>query len=211
LPDKAPIINKSAIIASFFPASGKYRSVKTGVFEPKFLLLIEMNELLTRHPAHDIGAARTFDGLMDIYEQNYIRLRQLIPDFQKIGAHAVSAAPGRMDLHYECLQCSKYTTVFRLTHKFETLEPNLEIRVYHDARVAEVLASNVQSDDAYWDGQHRITSLFRADVRNLRSKWRLNRFLQKWLQYCLQQGHKFVPRSSTWISGIAGDSGIHPS
>src|SRR5687767_4996681 len=106
-------------------------------------------ELLTRQLAHDIAAARTFGGLMDIYEQNYIRLRRLIPDFQKIGVTAVSAVPGHMDLHYECLQCSKYTTIFRLTYKFETFEPNLEIRVYHDARVAEVLASNVQSNDAY--------------------------------------------------------------
>ncbi len=165
-------------------------------------------ELLTRHLAHDSAAARSFGGLMDIYEQNYIRLRRLIPDFGKIGEKAVSTAPGCVDLHYECLQCSRYTTVFRLTYKFETFEPNLEIRVYHDARVAEVLASNVRSEDAYWDGRLEGSSLFRTDVRNLRSKWKLNRFLQKWLQYCLQQGHKFVPHASPWISGISDDIGI---
>jgi uncharacterized protein YqiB (DUF1249 family) len=163
-------------------------------------------ELLTRQLAHDIAAARTFGGLMDIYEQNYIRLRRLIPDLRKIGVTAVSTVPGRMDLHYECLQCSKYTTVFRLTYKFETYEPNLEIRVYHDARVAEVLASNVRMDDAYWKEQLKGSSLFRTDVRNLQSKWRLNRFLQKWLQYCLQQGYKFVPHSSPWISEISDGS-----
>jgi uncharacterized protein YqiB (DUF1249 family) len=161
-------------------------------------------ELLTRHLEHGVAAARTFSGLMDIYEQNYIRLRRLIPDFEKIGANAVSTAPGSMDLHYECLQRSKYTTVFSLTYKFETLEPNLEIRVYHDARVAEVLASNVRLEGAYWWDRrhHKVSSLFRADLQNLQTKWRLNRFLHKWLHYCLKQGHMFVPQSSPWVRSI---------
>jgi hypothetical protein len=157
-------------------------------------------ELLTRHLEY-IAAARTFGGLMDIYEQNYIRLRLLIPDFDRIGANAVSTAPGSMDLHYECLERSKYTTVFSLTYKFETLEPNLEIRVYHDARVAEVLASNVRLEGVL-GRRHKVSSLFRADVQNLQSKWRLNRFLQKWLHYCLKQGHMFAPQSSPWVRTI---------
>jgi uncharacterized protein YqiB (DUF1249 family) len=163
-------------------------------------------ELLTRHLEHGVAAARTFGGLMDIYEQNYIRLRRLIPEFDRIGANAVSTAPGSMDLHYECLERSKYTTVFRLTYKFETLEPNLEIRVYHDARVAEVLASNVQLGGAgWWDRRHKVSSMFRADLQNLQTKWRLNRFLQKWLHYCLKQGHMFVPQSSPWVMTAQGD------
>lgn len=152
------------------------------------------------------AAARTFGGLMDIYEQNYIRLRRLIPDFERIGAQAVSTAPGCVDLHYECLQRSKYTTVFRLTYKFETLEPNLEIRLYHDARVAEVLACNVPLEDASWDRGLRIPSLFRTDLQNLHSKWRLNRFLNKWLHYCLKQGHMFIPYSSPWLQSVSRGS-----
>ena len=27
----------------------------------------------------------------------------------------------------------------------------------------------------------------------LQEKWRMNRFLQKWLGYCLMQGHRFTP------------------
>lgn len=163
-------------------------------------------ELLPKHLEHGVTAARTFSGLMDIYEQNYMRLRRLIPDFERIGAKAVSTAPGSMDLHYECLQRSKYTTVFSLTYKFETLEPNLEIRIYHDARVAEVLACNVQLEGADLDKRLRVSSLFRADLQNLRSKWRLNRFLNKWLHYCLKQGHMFVPHSSPWVLGVPGDT-----
>lgn len=140
---------------------------------------------------------------MDIYEQNYIRLRRLIPDFGKIGAKAVSTAPGAVDLHYECLQRSRYTTVFSLTYKFETLEPNLEIRVYHDARVAEVLACNVRMEETHRDDRLRGSSLFRCDLQNLQSRWRLNRFLNKWLHYCLKQGHLFVPHASPWVCGVS--------
>lgn len=159
-------------------------------------------EILPRHLEHHTHAARTFGGLMDIYEQNYIRLRRLIPDFERIGTRAVSTAPGAVDLHYECLQRSKYTTVFSLTYKFETLEPNLEIRVYHDARVAEVLACNVRAEGAYWDRRLRVSGLFRCGLQNLQSKWRLNRFLNKWLHYCLKQGHMFVPHSSPWVCSV---------
>ncbi len=35
----------------------------------------------------------------------------------------------------------------------------------------------------------RMTS-WRRDY-NLDAKWRINRFLQKWLGYCLRQGHRF--------------------
>jgi uncharacterized protein len=159
-------------------------------------------EILPAHLEHQALAPRTFGGLMDIYEQNYIRLRRLIPDFEKIGSRAVSTAPGGIDLHYECLQRSKYTTVFSLTYKFETLEPNLEIRVYHDARVAEVLACNVPIEGAHGYDRLRVSSLFRCGLHNLQSRWRLNRFLNKWLHYCLKQGHMFVPHSSSWALGI---------
>jgi hypothetical protein len=27
----------------------------------------------------------------------------------------------------------------------------------------------------------------------LTEKWHMNRFLQKWLGYCLMQGHRFIP------------------
>ncbi|HEX5056409.1 MAG TPA: DUF1249 domain-containing protein [Gammaproteobacteria bacterium] len=158
-------------------------------------------EIRARQQDHTTGAARTFGGLMDIYEQNYIRLRRLIPDFDKIGEKAISTVPNGVDLHYQCLQRSKYTTVFSLTYKFETLEPNLEIRVYHDARVAEVLACNVRMEDVHWDG--KVSSLFRYGLHNLHSRWRLNRFLNKWLHYCLKQGHKFVPHSSSWVRAVS--------
>src|SRR5688572_22281934 len=83
---------------------------------------------------------RTFSGLMDLYEQNYIRLRRLIPDFDHLTEQAVSTVHGCMDLHYQCLERSPYTTVFILTYRYQAtdgrkVEPDLKIRVYHDARM----------------------------------------------------------------------------
>ncbi|HEY3487487.1 MAG TPA: DUF1249 domain-containing protein [Gammaproteobacteria bacterium] len=154
-------------------------------------------ELLSTQPEYYSPAARTFGSLMDIYEQNYIRLRRLIPDFENLGMTAVSTAIGCVDLHYRCLQRSPYTSVFILTYRFEEFEPDLKIRVYHDARVAEVLGGNLQFDKRLRNS--KICGLFRADLHNIESKWALNRFLQKWLNFSLRQGHRFMPRSSPWL------------
>jgi hypothetical protein len=34
----------------------------------------------------------------------------------------------------------------------------------------------------------------------LDEKWVMNRFLQKWLGYCLRQGHRFNPGAATLLS-----------
>jgi uncharacterized protein YqiB (DUF1249 family) len=141
---------------------------------------------------------RTFSGLMDLYEQNYIRLRRLIPDFDRLGEKAVSTVRGCMDLHYHCLERSRYTTVFVLTHRFETpdgkkVEPDLKIRVYHDARMAEVLDGTLRCFYGA-DAEPAKSGLFCTDLNILQPKWRLNRFLFKWLNFCLLRGHLLAPQ-----------------
>lgn len=130
---------------------------------------------------------RSFAGLMEMYEVNYIRLRQLCPDMHQIDI-ASSCVPGALDLHLRVLERSKYTTTLLLTYHFPVdrgwkASPNLKVRVYHDARQAEVLSftcrrrgAEVTSDDVDADSE-------------LVCKWRLNRFLYKWLGFCRHQGH----------------------
>ena len=83
-------------------------------------------------------------------------------------------------------QRCKYTTMLRLTYQFEEdgrplFEPDLHLKVYHDARVVEV-----QQLQARTYGQHRMSVM-------IDKKWMMNRFLYKWLGYCLHQGHYFQP------------------
>jgi uncharacterized protein YqiB (DUF1249 family) len=129
--------------------------------------------------------ARSFAGLMELYEQNYIRLRNIVPDLA-VADEMISAVPGHQDLHLSITQRCKYTTMLRMTYQFEQagqtlFEPDLHLKVYHDARVIEV-----QQFQSRTYGPLSMTNM-------IDQKWMMNRFLFKWLGYCLHQGHYFHP------------------
>lgn len=131
----------------------------------------------------------TFAGLMDLYERNYILVRRLIRTLPAEHGARVSRVRDGLDLHMSLVERHRYTTDLLLTYRFirddgEHLEPELHIRVYHDARVAEVLAAHLRRSPAF-----RFISDGPVD---LAARWRVNRFLFKWLGYCLHQGHAFM-------------------
>jgi len=127
----------------------------------------------------------SFSGLMDLYEQNYIRLRQIVPDLT-VADQMISSVPGHTDLYLSVKQRCKYTTMLSMTYRFGgsgnyLFEPDLHLKIYHDARVVEV--------------QHllkRQHGLVHTD-HMIGHKWTMNRFLYKWLGFCLYQGHFFHP------------------
>jgi uncharacterized protein YqiB (DUF1249 family) len=69
--------------------------------------------------------------------------------------------------------------------------------VYHDACLVEVLSGHLKH------GRQRLEHL-PADAKI--EKWKLNRFLYKWLGFCLHQGHQFQagPDSGINISATTG-------
>lgn len=127
-----------------------------------------------------------FCDLMELYEQNYLQLRLLVPQLKAAPAtSAVSNVPGCMDLYMELTEKSRYTSTLRLTHRFvngnrASLEPDLYVRIYHDARTAEVV-SGVLNGRRY--GQRH--------GRSLNGSREPNRFLYKWLRFLLKRGHRF--------------------
>lgn len=131
---------------------------------------------------------RTFSGLMDLYEHNYLRLRKIVPDLE-IADEMISVSPGHMDLYLSVTERCKYTTMLRMTYLFKQdnktiYQPDMHIKIYHDARNAEV-------QDRLDHKHRRIYS-----GNSLQQKWKLNRFLYKWLGYCIFQGHYFHPVSN---------------
>lgn len=136
------------------------------------------------HLGHTITPS-SFSGLMDLYEHNYMRLRKIVPDLS-IADQMISSVPGHTDLYLSVKQRCKYTTMLSMTYRFEKsghylFEPDLHLKIYHDARLVEV--------------QHllkRHHGLIQND-RLLPHKWVMNRFLFKWLGFCLFQGHYFQP------------------
>jgi uncharacterized protein YqiB (DUF1249 family) len=139
---------------------------------------------------------RDFAGLMALYEGNYIRLRNLVPDLDAIPDTVISNARGALDLHLRILERCKFTTTLNLSYHFQDSEgmfpaPDMRVRIYHDARVGEVIACGRRRGlrHAEYNRMHHNYSID--------EKWRINRFLQKWLGYCLIQGHRFHPESTS--------------
>lgn len=139
---------------------------------------------------------RTFAGLMELYESNYIRLRNLVPDLGALQPEVISRVSGVLDLHLCIVERCKFTTTLNLTYHFSDAEgvspaPDIRVRIYHDAQVGEVIACGRRRGlrHAEYNRMHHQYTL--------EEKWRMNRFLQKWLGYCLRQGHRFSPNSKT--------------
>ncbi len=131
---------------------------------------------------------RSFSGLMDLYEHNYLRLRKIVPDLE-IADEMISVSPGHLDLYLSVSERCKYTTMLRMTYQFQqngktVCQPDMHIRIYHDARIAEVQDRLDRKHRRIYSGQ------------TLEQKWKLNRFLYKWLGYCIFQGHYFHPVSN---------------
>jgi len=130
---------------------------------------------------------RGFVSLMDLYENNHLRLCRLIANLSTLPDKTVSRVPGCLSLHLSILERTKFTTTLCLTYFFEEgergmEEPALTIRVYHDAKQVEVLTDHLRH------GQQRFD---RIPGKAITIKWKLNRFLYKWLGYCLHLGHSF--------------------
>ena len=136
--------------------------------------------------------AQNFAGLMELYECNYIRLRNLVPDPDDMPERVCSRIDGVLDLHLRIVERCKFTTTLNLTYIFhdeagDFPAPDVQVRMYHDAQVAEVISCGRRR------GKRHASYNRMFNRYTLLQKWRMNRFLQKWLGYCLLQGHRFVP------------------
>ena len=129
------------------------------------------------------------------YEANFERLAWLAPTLvsapDAIRGVLLSHGADGMRLQLAILEHSKYTTTIALTHYLHmddamVTDPFMKIRIYHDARVAEVLSYQCQSQLQIF---HPDATL---NVSNLREKCRINQFLSEWLDYCIAHGYRFA-------------------
>lgn len=129
-----------------------------------------------------------FGALMELYERNYMLVRLLAPALGQMTGTATSDVEGELPLELRDIEHGRYTTTFRLTYRLSARdargragrEPDLAIRLYHDARTCEVMSGLMP-------GKTREE----RRVRDLDEGHRLNRFLNRWLDYCLERGHGF--------------------
>ncbi|GAA0410040.1 hypothetical protein GCM10009133_18240 [Cocleimonas flava] len=129
----------------------------------------------------------SFIDLMNMYEGNYIRLRLFCGDIRQLPDETISRVEGSVPVSLKVLERSRHTTLLMITYLFEDEDrrPDLKVQIYHDSRQADVVSRNCRitgRDIRLWEKQFDNVLLCR---------WRLNRFLYKWLGYLEHQGHSF--------------------
>ena len=127
---------------------------------------------------------------MSLYESNYIRLAWLVPDLHGVRGLADLARRRRCPLHLAVDERAATRRRLQLTYVFDDAgtplaDPDLQIRVYHDARLAEVQAC------ARWHRHSMLEALRSQLARELGDRWLRNVMLNKWLDYCVERGHRF--------------------
>lgn len=115
---------------------------------------------------------RSFVGLMALYESNYLRLKRLIPDLERLDGCFRSRVAGDCDLYVDILEHSRFTITMSLTYRFQDdgdgrTVPDMAVRVYLDGRLAEAMCL----------------------CERLETRWKRNVVLNKWLEYLSDQGH----------------------
>ena len=129
-------------------------------------------------------------NLQGLCESNFRKLFQLAPHLLNIECDTTAKANGGPELLVRILDRQRYTVTLILTHHFAlereaNKEPELEIRVYLDARSAEVIGRIPRGDSA-GRMNHRPSPETVLD-----DKWTVNYFFEKWLNHCLGQGYLF--------------------
>lgn len=134
----------------------------------------------------------SFTGLMTIYESNYLKLDQLIGRLSSRKAEWLSSAREDCDLFLKILRREPYTTTLKLTYWFaeahgeSVAAPDLTVRVYHDARLAEGVGGR------QFHRLQVLRELAEAHSLELDRRWHINIMFNKWLDYLLDKGHEFA-------------------
>lgn len=129
--------------------------------------------------------------LQNICETNYRKIFSLIPGLRNITQSAQGLSHGKPMLHVKILEQTPYTKTIQLSHFFQNesellLEPAVKIRLYFDVCIAEVLRDYKRIEVA-----NAINDIGRSkDI--LDYKWKLNYFLEKWLDHCLKTDYVFI-------------------
>ncbi len=138
---------------------------------------------------------RSFVGLMSVYESNYLRLLNLIPELERLDGCFRSRVAGDCDLYLDILERERYTLTMSMTYYFATesgpvADPDMLVRVYLDGQLAEAMSLGK-------DYRHvQFRRLFRAHREDLGERWTRNVVLNKWLEYLMDQGHLILEQQA---------------
>jgi uncharacterized protein YqiB (DUF1249 family) len=122
-------------------------------------------------------------------ERNYLKLMRLMPEFddQDDYRYELHSEQGHLGgLNLRITERFRYTATVEVTQLVDLGEwlpaPNMLVRIYHDARMAEVIG---------YQNKNRFKGTYQYpndDMHHRDEKCQLNRFLGQWLNYCMEHG-----------------------
>jgi len=130
---------------------------------------------------------------MGLYESNFIRLGWLAGDLKSLAGRYASAVRGDCDLILTVTERSPYTSTVNLTYLLPDARgaqpyPDMRVRIYHDAHLVEAQR---------WKCVHAQPPLRGCGQHELDQRWARNMMLNKWLEYCVERGHRFSSRTQS--------------
>ncbi|SUP86065.1 DUF1249 family protein [Yersinia wautersii] len=131
-----------------------------------------------------------FPEMMRLCEINYAQLRRLILRIDEVGESVAYQIKG-VSYRLTIIESTRYTSVVEIVQTAPAAShwslPSMVVRLYHDAMVAEVCASQqISHFKASYDYPNK--KLHQRD-----EKHQINQFLADWLRYCLAHGAVAVP------------------
>jgi uncharacterized protein YqiB (DUF1249 family) len=141
---------------------------------------------------------RSFVALMSLYESNYIRLGWLAGNLRELSGRYCSSVDGDCDLVLTVTERSPYTSTLNLTYLLPEAHgprryPDMRVRIYHDAHLVE--AQPWHSVNGAGGAPARAGAGRGCPERELDQRWGRNMMLNKWLEYCVERGHRFSSRT----------------
>ncbi|GAB3030970.1 DUF1249 domain-containing protein [Bowmanella dokdonensis] len=124
-------------------------------------------------------------SLQAICSANYGRLLQLLPELDQESLEYRFAAGQGMSFGIAVQLCEPYTTTLEMRQLSDALpgylQPVMQVRLYHDARMAEVLGFQHM-------GRFRPSYPYPNRLMHQKNEKELvNHFLSEWLGFCLKQ------------------------
>lgn len=128
--------------------------------------------------------------LMSLCEVNYMLLLRILADKEQVGEQRCFFISDFLSYRVTVNEVTRYTTLVTIYQEAtikgynltELFRPKMVVRLYHDARMAEVISNqDVEQIKPRYDYPNEKMHL--PD-----EKQQINYFLKEWLQLCLQLG-----------------------
>lgn len=126
------------------------------------------------------------ENSLGLYERNFAKLTALLPDLPQEQGRYIAVAAGLAPIHVEVLERNPYTTTVHIRQGLGAGRPwvcdlSMKVRIYHDARVAEVISyQGIQALQPFYAYPN-------PKMLQPYEKRRVNQFLGEWLSYCLSR------------------------